>query len=68
MTATFGQRLAPLNLTVRELTGDMQLSKNELEETQVISGLSDFFSTCLLCASFSSSFALHAFVLPLQVL
>lgn len=35
VTSTFGRRLAPLNLTVRELTGDMQLSKNELEETQV---------------------------------
>ncbi|CAA6657392.1 unnamed protein product [Spirodela intermedia] len=36
VTSTFGRRLAPLNLTVRELTGDMQLSKSELEETQMI--------------------------------
>ncbi|KAJ0973952.1 hypothetical protein J5N97_015917 [Dioscorea zingiberensis] len=36
VTSTFGHRLSPLNLTVRELTGDMQLSKNELEETQMI--------------------------------
>ncbi|CAN0876789.1 DExH-box ATP-dependent RNA helicase DExH14 [Linum grandiflorum] len=36
VTSTFGRRLAPLNMIVRELTGDMQLSKNELEETQMI--------------------------------
>ncbi|KAL6011996.1 hypothetical protein ACLOJK_002466 [Asimina triloba] len=36
VTSTFSHRLAPLNLTVRELTGDMQLRKNELEETQMI--------------------------------
>lgn len=36
MTATFSHRLAPLNLIVKELTGDMQLSKSELEETQVL--------------------------------
>lgn len=35
VTSTFSQRLSPLNMIVRELTGDMQLSKNELEETQV---------------------------------
>lgn len=35
MTSTFSRRLSPLNLAVKELTGDMQLSKNELEETQV---------------------------------
>ncbi|CAN0876858.1 Rhodanese-like domain-containing protein 7 [Linum grandiflorum] len=36
VTSTFGRRLAPLNMIVRELTGDMQLSKNELEETQLL--------------------------------
>ncbi|CAI9757575.1 unnamed protein product [Fraxinus pennsylvanica] len=36
VTSTFSNRLSPLNVTVRELTGDMQLSKNELEETQMI--------------------------------
>ncbi|GMJ00040.1 hypothetical protein like AT5G61140 [Hibiscus trionum] len=36
VTRTFSQRLSPLNMCVRELTGDMQLSKNELEETQMI--------------------------------
>ncbi|XP_050379201.1 DExH-box ATP-dependent RNA helicase DExH14 [Argentina anserina] len=36
VTSTFSHRLSPLNMIVRELTGDMQLSKNELEETQMI--------------------------------
>ncbi|KAK6925102.1 Sec63 domain [Dillenia turbinata] len=36
VTSTFSYRLAPLNVTVKELTGDMQLSKSELEETQMI--------------------------------
>ncbi|CAI9111861.1 OLC1v1012190C1 [Oldenlandia corymbosa var. corymbosa] len=36
VTATFSKRLGPLNIAVRELTGDMQLTKNELEATQMI--------------------------------
>ncbi|KAF1773433.1 P-loop containing nucleoside triphosphate hydrolase [Phytophthora cactorum] len=32
----FGQRLQALKLKVRELTGDMQLTKREIEETHVI--------------------------------
>lgn len=36
VTSTFGKRLAPLNMIVKELTGDMQLSRTELEETQMI--------------------------------
>lgn len=36
VTATFSHRLSPLNLVVKELTGDMQLSRNELEQTQMI--------------------------------
>ncbi|WCJ35849.1 Activating signal cointegrator 1 complex subunit 3 [Euphorbia peplus] len=36
VTSTFSKRLSPLNMVVKELTGDMQLSKNELEETQMI--------------------------------
>lgn len=36
VTRTFSHRLAPLNMVVKELTGDMQLSKNELQETQMI--------------------------------
>ena len=38
MTAAFGRRLAPLEVSVREVTGDMQLSKKELEATQVGGG------------------------------
>eukprot|EP00850_Spirogloea_muscicola_P016834 SM000140S00583 [mRNA] locus=s140:13532:28767:- [translate_table: standard] len=36
MAAAFSRRLSMLGLTVKELTGDMQLSKRELEETQMI--------------------------------
>jgi activating signal cointegrator complex subunit 3 len=36
MTESFGKRLEPLGVVVRELTGDMQLSKKEIVETQVI--------------------------------
>ncbi|KAL3683377.1 hypothetical protein R1sor_001399 [Riccia sorocarpa] len=36
MTAAFGRRLQPLGLVVKELTGDIQLTKRELEETQMI--------------------------------
>ncbi|CAG0885534.1 unnamed protein product [Cyprideis torosa] len=36
MTATFGKRLSPLGIIVRELTGDMQLTKTEILNTQVI--------------------------------
>ena len=36
MTTTFSKRLAPLGLTVKEWTGDMQLNKKELAETQMI--------------------------------
>jgi len=32
----FGQRLSPLGISVRELTGDMQLTRKEIAETQVI--------------------------------
>ena len=35
MTDSFHKRLSPLGLRVRELTGDMQLTKKEIEETQV---------------------------------
>ena len=35
MVRTFGQRLAPLGVAVRELTGDMQLTKGEIQKTQV---------------------------------
>uniref|UniRef100_A0A7S1KV15 RNA helicase n=1 Tax=Percolomonas cosmopolitus TaxID=63605 RepID=A0A7S1KV15_9EUKA len=36
MTDGFSRRLAPLGLQVREYTGDMQLTKREVEQTQVI--------------------------------
>lgn len=36
MTNTFSKRLAPLGILVKELTGDMQLTKRELNETQMI--------------------------------
>ena len=35
MVANFGGRLAPLGITVRELTGDLQLTKKEIMNTQV---------------------------------
>eukprot|EP00056_Hartaetosiga_gracilis_P020004 m.17114 g.17114 ORF g.17114 m.17114 type:complete len:2059 (+) comp8097_c0_seq2:2-6178(+) len=36
MTETFGRRLAPLNLSVKELTGDMQLTKREIMSTNML--------------------------------
>jgi activating signal cointegrator complex subunit 3 len=36
MTAGFGRRLAPLGVTVKELTGDMQLTKAEIMETNML--------------------------------
>jgi hypothetical protein len=36
MTANFSNRLQPLGITVREFTGDIQLTKKELTETQII--------------------------------
>ncbi|CDY47017.1 BnaC02g42020D [Brassica napus] len=36
VTSAFSRRLGPLNMVVKELTGDMQLTKSELEETQMI--------------------------------
>ena len=35
MTRTFSQRLAPFGVKVRELTGEMQLTRREIAETQV---------------------------------
>ena len=34
--STFQKRLAPLGIIVKELTGDMQLTKQEIKETQII--------------------------------
>jgi activating signal cointegrator complex subunit 3 len=36
VTGAFARRLDPLGISVRELTGDTQLSKRELEQTQMI--------------------------------
>lgn len=36
MTANFGKRLNPLGVSVRELTGDMQLTKSEIMKTQML--------------------------------
>lgn len=36
MTSNFSKRLAPLGIQVRELTGDMQLSKSEIMLTQML--------------------------------
>ena len=35
MVRNFGKRLAPLGITVKELTGDMSLTKTEIMNTQV---------------------------------
>ncbi|KYQ56449.1 Activating signal cointegrator 1 complex subunit 3 [Trachymyrmex zeteki] len=36
MTANFNKKLGPLGVCVRELTGDMQLTKQEIQQTQMI--------------------------------
>lgn len=36
MTANFNKRLSPIGVCVRELTGDMQLTKQEIQQTQMI--------------------------------
>lgn len=36
MTASFGRRLKGLGILVRELTGDMKLTKSEVQQTQMI--------------------------------
>uniref|UniRef100_A0A1B0DDE0 Uncharacterized protein n=1 Tax=Phlebotomus papatasi TaxID=29031 RepID=A0A1B0DDE0_PHLPP len=36
MTENFGKKLKPLGISVRELTGDMQLTKAEMADTQMI--------------------------------
>jgi activating signal cointegrator complex subunit 3 len=36
MVRNFGKRLEPLGIAVRELTGDMQLTKTEILNTQMI--------------------------------
>lgn len=36
MTANFSKRLSGLGIVVKELTGDMQLTKTEIHQTQMI--------------------------------
>ncbi|EFC37605.1 dead box RNA helicase [Naegleria gruberi] len=36
MVENFSKRLAPLGITVKEMTGDMQLTKREVQQTQMI--------------------------------
>ena len=36
MAENFGKRLAPLGVVVKELTGDMQLTKAEIMQTQML--------------------------------
>lgn len=36
MTANFGKKLSPLGIVVKELTGDMQLTKAEILQTQML--------------------------------
>lgn len=36
MTASFGKRLKGLGIVVKELTGDMKLTKTEVQQTQMI--------------------------------
>lgn len=36
MTANFSKKLGPLGVQVRELTGDMQLTKAEILQTQML--------------------------------
>lgn len=43
MVRNFGGRLEPLGISVKELTGDMQLSKSEIIKTQVSSLLSAIY-------------------------
>lgn len=35
MVGNFGKRLKPYDMTVKELTGDMNLSRAEIEDAQV---------------------------------
>lgn len=36
MTVNFGKKLAPIGISVKECTGDMQLTKKEIAETQML--------------------------------
>lgn len=44
MTNYFSKRLEPLGIVVKELTGDMQLSKSEILRTQVCFSPTSFYN------------------------
>lgn len=44
MVENFGKRLKPLGIAVRELTGDMSLTKTEMQQTQVCRFAASFIS------------------------
>lgn len=46
MTRNFSKRLAPIGLKVRELTGDTQLTRKEIAETQVCFFWEQVFDGC----------------------
>lgn len=63
MTSAFSRRLAPLGVVVKELTGDMQLTKRELEETQVIfPSLLYVFSSLRMCQLSRGNSRRHVFL------
>jgi replicative superfamily II helicase len=47
--STFQARLGPLGIIVKELTGDMQLTKKELAETQLIVTTPEKVNVALTC-------------------
>ena len=51
MVRNFGQRLTPLGINVRELTGDMQLTKYEIQHTQVNISIHPYIYVCICCSS-----------------
>ncbi len=48
MVRNFGTRLTPLGISVKELTGDMQLTKYEIQHTQVLRSSAVLFTVPLL--------------------
>ena len=60
MTAGFGKRLEPLGITVRELTGDMSLTKAEIANTQVLVTTPEKVSSILLHCMWSIEYSLSS--------
>lgn len=63
MTNYFSKRLEPLGVTVKELTGDMQLSKGEILRTQVSSAK----MKCMAFALRFQFFTLALCILPIEL-